>query len=106
MMAASSLRAAIPAAEGTASFLAVSMRAAVMAVCQRISGFWLLAARDRACCIAPLTAAALPCAMGPDSGRQKLDSPQQRSGEHAPRLSFVVADFLFVKDLYDLTYHS
>ena len=44
--------------------------------------------------------------MGPDSGRQKLDSPQQRSGEHAPRLSFVVADFLFVKDLYDLTYHS
>src|SRR5208337_2191340 len=106
MMVANSWRVAFPAAKWAGFFSAVSMRAAVMAVCQRMSGFWLLAARERACCIASFAAAALPCAMGPDSGRQKLDSPQQRSGEHAPRLSFVVADFLFVKDLYDLTYHS
>jgi hypothetical protein len=47
-MVARSFLAAIPAAEWARSFGAVSLRAAVIAVRQRISGFWLLAARDMA----------------------------------------------------------
>jgi hypothetical protein len=85
---------AAPAAEW--SFPAVSMRAAVMAVGQRMLGFWLFAASDRACCIASFAAAALPSANSARAsdraggGYQRHDFSDHARGHGVSTKSFTV----------------
>src|ERR1700722_4102018 len=83
-MAASSL-CVVLAVERGRSLRAVSMSAAVIAVCHWVSGFWLLAGRDRACCAALFR-------------RRGFALPKQRTSESTPRLSFVIPHLLRLKN--------